>query len=244
MIMSTQLQRLAPVARTVAWPALLGGAAACIAVIALGSLAPGLSPKARWPGLGALALCAGAAFLLDDSAASMLAASPRSLARRRMLRIALALPLLCGVWAASLWYATTSHGAPLGPGTRGALSLQFAAMLTLTLAASAMTLRVMADEHGGWTAIVVPVALLGAVMTLPQRWALLAAPGDDAWHAAQQRWTALLALGLLLLIGASRDPVARNLSWRARRTPPATPDEHRARSRNTDQPNRPRSNNA
>jgi hypothetical protein len=208
-IVAARLKRLTPVARTVAWPALLAGAVACGAV-GVASLAPGLSPRARWPGLGALALCTGAAFVLDDAAGATVAASPRSLARRRMLRIALALPLLCGVWAASLSYATTAHGALLGPDARAALSMQFAAMLTLTLAASAIALRVTADAHGGWTAIVVPFTLLGAALTLPKRWALLALPGDDAWHAAQQRWAALLALGVLLLTLASRDPAARN----------------------------------
>ena len=220
MIVEARVKRLAPVARTVAWPALLAGAVACAAVIGVASLAPGLSPWARWPGLGALALCTGAAFVLDDDAGATVAASPRSLARRRMLRIALALPLLCGVWGASLWYATSAHGALLGPDTRAALSVQFAAMLTLTLAASAIALRVTADAHGGWTAIVVPFALLGAALTLPRRWALLAVPGVDAWHAAQQRWAALLALGVLLLALASRDPAARNPRWAARRTLP------------------------
>jgi hypothetical protein len=67
------LTRLTPVARTVAWPPLLAGVLACVAVIGVGSLDG--SPLGRWPGLGALALCTGAAFLLDDAAAVTVARS-------------------------------------------------------------------------------------------------------------------------------------------------------------------------
>jgi len=80
----------------------------------------------------------------------------------------------------------------------------------LTLAASALALRAMPDEHGGWTGAITPVAVLAAALVLPERWTLLALPADTAWHAAQQRWTALLALGLLALAYASREPVTRS----------------------------------
>jgi hypothetical protein len=210
------LKRLAPVVRTVAWPALLAGALACVALVAVAPLAPESSQLGRWPGFGALALCVGAAFLLDDAAGATVGATPTSLARRRLLRVALALPLLCGVWTGSLWYATASDGAWFGPDTRAALSLQFGAMLALTLAASTIALRVMPDEHGGWTGAVVPFAVLGAALALPERWALLTPPGDGAWSAAQQRWAALLALGVITLVWASREPAARSRAWGAR----------------------------
>jgi len=167
-------------------------------------------PVVAFAGFGALALCAGAAFLLDDPAAATVNATPRSLASHRLLRVALALPLLGAVWAGSLWYATAADGAWFGPQTRAALSLQFAAMLTLTLAGSAIALRVMPDEHGGWTGALAPFAIVAAILVSPQRWALLAAPGDSMWHAAQERWAALLAVGLLTLTWANRDPASRS----------------------------------
>lgn len=210
------LLRLTPVARTVAWPALLAGTLACVAVVAAASIAPEWSPLGRWPGLGALALCAGAAFVLDDAAGATVSATPRSLAHRRLQRIALALPLLLAVWAASLWYATTAQGAWFGPDTRLALSVQFAAMLALTLAASAVALRIMPDDHGGWSGALMPFAILTAALLLPERWALLAPPGDDTWAAAQQRWWALLAIGMLTLACASRDPASGHRRWTAR----------------------------
>lgn len=204
-----RLQRLAPAARTVAWSALLAGALGCIGILVLAPLAPGSAPLGGWPGFGALALCAGAAFLLDDAAGATVGATPTSPAQRRLLRVALALPLLCAAWAGSLWYATGADGAWFGPDTRAALSLQFGAMLALTLAASAIALRVMPDEHGGWTGAFVPFAILGAALALPERWALLATPGAGAWDAAQPRWAALLAIGLIALVWASRDPAGR-----------------------------------
>lgn len=215
-MVTAALQRLAPVARTVAWPALLTGVLTCVALVVVAPLAPGSSPLAHWPGFGALALCVGAAFLLDDAAGATVGASPRSLARRRLLRVALALPLLCTAWAGSLWYATAADAAWFGPDTRAALTLQFAAMLTVTLASSAIALRVAPDEHGGWTGALAPFAILTAALVLPDRWALLAAPGDDAWSAAQPRWAALLALGLLTLMWANRDPASRSRRWRTR----------------------------
>lgn len=211
--MTARLQRLAPVMRTVAWPALMAAALACVALVAVAPLAGGFSPFARWPGFGALALCVGAAFLLDDAAGVTVGATPTSLARRRLLRGALALPLLCAVWAGSLWYATAADGARFGPDTRAALSLQFAAMLALTLAVSAVALRAMPEERGGWTGAAAPLAVLSAGLVLPERWALFAAPGSGAWDAAQQRWTVLLVIGLLTLIWASRDPASRRHRW-------------------------------
>ncbi len=215
--MAARVTCLARIARTIAWPALLAGAAACAGVVALAGLTDAMSAQSRWPGLGALALCGGVAFLLDDAAESMLGASPTTLARRRMLRIALALPLACAVWAGSLWYATSLESAPFGPDARQGLSVQFAAMLAVTLGASAAALRLARGERGGWTAVFVLFGLLAAAFYAPQRWALLVGTDDPGWAGAQQRWLVLLALGVLMLAAASRDPAARGARGRAAR---------------------------
>ncbi len=196
---------------------LLATALLCGAVVVLAPLVPGTPPFMRWPGFGALALCIGAALLLDDDAAVTVAASPTSLARRRLLRVGLALPLLGAVWAASLWYATSADGAWYGPSARAALSLQLAAMVALTLAASAVALRAMPGEQGGWSAAAMPLALLGLALALPPRVGLLVQPGDERWHGAQQRWAVLLAIGLVVLLWAGREPSRR----RAVQAPPS-----------------------
>jgi hypothetical protein len=206
---TASLLRLARVARTISWPAPIGGVLACAALVALASSDE--SPVGRWPGFGAMALCAGAAFVLDDAAGAAADATPTSLARRRMLRVALALPLLCAAWAGALWFATPDDGTLFGPDARGGLSLQFAGMLALTFAGSAVALRVVPDGRAGWAGVVAPFVLLGVAYWLPERWTLFAAPGDGQWPASQWRWAALLVLGLLTLAWASRDPADRGL---------------------------------
>ena len=209
------MQRLTPVARTLPWAPLLAGALLCGLLAALVPLLAGTSPLERWPGFGALALCFGAAFVFDDNAAATAAATPTSLAHRRLLRLALGLPLLAVVWAGSLWYATSAEDAPFGPDTRAALSLQFAALLALTLGACAIALRVMPGEQGGGSGAMAPLALLGLALAMPDRIGLLALPADAAWQTAQTRWAIVLAIGLLMLAWAGREPSPR--AWPRRR---------------------------
>lgn len=203
------LARLAPVARTVSWPALAAGSLLCAALAALAPLAPAASALTRWPGIGALALCIGAACLLDDPAGATADATPTSLLRRRLLRIGLALPLLAAIWIGSLWHMTAADDAWFGPAARGALSLQLCALLALTLAGSAAALRIMPDERGGWAGAIVPLAVVAVAFVLPARWTLLALPADSGWHASQLRWAALLAIGLAGFAWASRDRARR-----------------------------------
>lgn len=201
----------APTARTIAWPALLGGGLVGLVLVVAGRLGSAdAAPLARWPGLAALALCLGAAWLLDDAASLTVACTPTPLALRRLMLIALALPLLGGLWAVELWYATGGAGHALfGPAARGALSLEFAAMLTFALAVSALALRVMPESRGGFAGIVAPFALLTLAAALPARWTLLALPGDGAWTASHLRWAAILAVGVLILAWTSREPRPR-----------------------------------
>lgn len=208
MTITARAQRLLPVARTIAWVPLLAGAALCIAAAILPPLLSHSSAMARWPGYGALGLCAGAAFLLDDPASNIVAATPTSLARRRLLRVALALPLLGAVWAASLWYATSAPNTAFGPQTRAGLCVQFAALLALTLAAAALVLRFMPGEQSGWIGAAIPFSLLGLALAMPERFPLLAFPGGEEWHTAQQHWIALLAIGLVAFAWSVCEPSA------------------------------------
>jgi hypothetical protein len=206
--MAMRLQRFVPLARTIAWPALLAGAFACVTAAVAATLLSGAAVRGYWPGFGGLALCASMAFVLDDPAAVAAGATPTSLVRRRLLRIALALPLPAAAWAASLWVATAADGAAFGAGTRAALSVQVAAVLALTLAASALALRRFPDERRGVAGAAVPLLVVGAASLLPERLALVVGSGDPRWEAAQHRWWGLLVVGILAFAWASRDPGA------------------------------------
>ena len=196
-----------PTARTIGWPALLAGAAVGLGLLGAGRLGlADAAPLAHWPGMAALALCLGAAWLLDDPSTATVASTPTPLALRRLVRLALALPPLGALWALELWYATGGSGAGLfGPASRGALSLEFAAMLALTLAAAALALRVQPEGRGSWAGIGAVFGLLALATVLPARFTLLALPGDGAWAASHLRWAAILAAGMLVLAWTSRE---------------------------------------
>lgn len=96
---------------------------------------------ARWPGWAAVALAAGTAGLLEDPARHATAASPTPLPLRRAVRLAAGLPIVLVAWIAVLALATTGVGAPYVPAARLGLTLQAAALITVTLAAGAAFLR-------------------------------------------------------------------------------------------------------
>ena len=194
-----------PTARTIGWPALLAAAAVGLGLLVAGRLGlADAAPLAHWPGMAALALCLGAAWLLDDPSTATVASTPTPLALRRLVCLALALPPLGARWALELWYATGDR-ALFGPGTRGALSLEFAAMLAAGLAAAALALRVQPEGRGCWAGIMTVFGLLVLAIVLPARFTLLALPGDGAWAASHLRWAAILAAGVLVLAWTSRE---------------------------------------
>ena len=153
-------------------------------------------------GVAAL-LALGAAFLLDDAAADVLASSPTSLAWRRASRL-LAGALLVGLpWVGALLTATARNdGLPVL-----ALCLEFGALLALGLGAAAGLARWADAGEPGLLAAPLLAGLLLALLRLPERWALVVGPGP-AWDPAHQRWAALLAAAALVLVLCMRDPAA------------------------------------
>lgn len=156
-------------------------------------------------GVAAL-LALGAAFLLDDAAADTLASSPTSLAWRRSSRLVV-VALLAGVpWALAVaWVSARAEGLPVA-----GLTVEFAAVLAVSLAAAAGIARWTDNRDPGVLAAPVTLGLLLAITRLPQRWTLLAGPGP-AWAAAHQRWAVVLAAAVLVLLWCNLDPA---------RTPP------------------------
>lgn len=158
--------------------------------------------------LAAIALCAGAAFTLDDAAATITESAPTSRLFRRLLRVALVAPLAAGLWTALLAYA--------GEDPRTAVTVELAALLGVTLAAAALAVPFVPDGRSGLAAtpaVLVFVAL--AALALPDGWTLFASgPNDPVWVSSHGRWAAVLVFGLLGFLHASRDPGRRPLRRR------------------------------
>jgi hypothetical protein len=148
---------------------------------------------------GALTLSLALAAILDDPAAETAGATPPSLLVRRALTLALALPVVAIAWLALVWIGAE------GSSRSGALTLQLAALVLVTLALATVL------PHGSQLAgpLVVLTFLTGlaaAGASTAVAWTLAPHPGDERWIAT---WAAVSATAGLALLLASRDPARR-----------------------------------
>jgi hypothetical protein len=156
-----------------------------------------------------LLLALGSGYVLDDGAASTLAASPTGLARRHWLRIGVAAAIVAPLWTVALIRLLLS--APAGERwTVGlGLTVELAAAIAVVLAIAALGRRLGFDQPGIFTT----PALLAAVLllaTLTSRAPMLVGPGPQ-WTGTHLRWAGILIGATGLLLAAVRDPAAR---WR------------------------------
>lgn len=161
----------------------------------------------------AIILASSACFVVDDDAADVLASSPATLVRRRLLRIGVGAGLVAVPWAFAL-SAVESRG--IGDIPVLAMTFELATLLVVGVAAAVALERWRGLRDPGVAAspLVFVLALLAS--RLPERWALFA-PAHNSWTAAHLRWAVLLAAGALLFAWCTRDPAARSLV----RRPPA-----------------------
>lgn len=161
-----------------------------------------------------LALSSG--YVLDDSAAVTLQASPYSLARRLWLRVSCAAAVVVPLWTALLaCYLSTAPADDrwaLGLG----LTVELAAALTV-LWAVAVWGRRLDFEHPGIITTPALLALLLLAGSIPQA-PMLVGSGAE-WTPAHLRWLGVLVGATCVLVTAMRDPAAR---WRS-------PDHHPSR---------------
>jgi hypothetical protein len=156
-----------------------------------------------------LLLALGSGYVLDDSAAVTLQASPYGLARRLGLRIGCAVAVVVPLWAALL--ARYLPSAPAGD--RWALGLgltvELAAVLTVIWAVAASGRR-RGFEHPG---IITTPALLASLLVASsiRQAPMLVGPGSP-WTPAHLRWSGVLVGAACVLAAAMRDPAAR---WRS-----------------------------
>jgi hypothetical protein len=165
-----------------------------------------------------LLLALGSGYVLDDSAAVTLQASPYSLARRLWLRIGCAAAVVVPLWTAVL--ARFLPSAPAGDRWAVGLGLtaELAAALTVIWAVAVWGRR-HGFEHPGIITTPALVAALLLAASIPQA-PMLVGSGAQ-WTAAHLRWSGILVGATCVLVAGMRDPAAR---WRS-------PDHHPGRER-------------
>lgn len=215
--LSLRAPALRPTVQSMSWLPLLGAAA--IAGVAMWLIDPAGDEVAALTALRltAFLLAAGAAFALDDPAATTLASSPTALSVRRWHHL---MPL--GLAWAALWAVALATANALG-GDGGisvaAPTLEAAGMLTLALAVAAIAMPYVPEGRGGIVAgPALTLAMLGALVaqTLHPGLATLfpLSPTASEWGASHARWALLLVASTVAIVIASLDP--------ARRSPGAT----------------------
>ena len=196
-----------PVTRAVSWGPLAGGCVTALALVVwLRTRDAGTAGLIGGLRIGAVLLAAGAAFALDDAAATTLASSPTPLSARRSLRLALTVGACLAAWTALLGIAGVPTHAAAG------LSVEAAGMLAVALAAASVAGPWIGNGLGGLAGGPTLVSFLLAAMIVQQhwpRWALLAFPGTPAWEAAHARWLVLAGAGSALVALAALDPARR-----------------------------------
>ena len=140
-------------------------------------------------------LVAGVLAVYDDAAAAQVAALPVPLSRRTGPRILFASTIVTVPVGALAWFARLPVGAIL---------LEAAALLALVTAACLLLAQAGVLEPS-MTAGIGLLLAPAAMYLLPERAALLVAPGPN-WAQAHERWAFLLALGTLTVVVAVRDP--------------------------------------
>jgi hypothetical protein len=212
-----------PAARSARWqPMLAAGALGGILAFvqtrdpcARSGAPPCLDPSARLTALrvAALLLAVGAAFLLDDPAEESTAHLPTPRWLVRALRVALALPAMALVWAATVRVALPPRPDP-SPYPVGALTLEAGALVAAGLAIAAAAAALVPEGLGGVAAGPVVLALVGAALLLPERFQPFVGPAHPRWRDAHEQWALAGAAALALLAWASRDRWRRR--WLAR----------------------------
>lgn len=185
-------------ARAVRWGPMGGAvAASSVLITALGRGASTLPLQ-----MTAFLLGAAAAFAVDDPAGESLAVSPRSLWSRRVVRLAVVVPVT-GI----MWFLALLADPPESVGDGLALTATSAGFLGLGLGAAAAGCRVAGWTLGGTIAgpsLVVTVILSS---TLPPAWRPL--PTGDVpggFPVICARWAVAALIGLVALRLASADP--------------------------------------
>lgn len=178
-----------PTARVLGWGPPLW--AAIPAAVYVGTEAPGafIDYRVQVLRIGALLLCLGSAFILDDPTEETIGHVPMPLVLRRGLRVLLLAPFLAGAWTALVLIAgrvATKDGGPLPAGD---LTLEAATLLVIALCAACLAARFTSDRLGGVVGAPIVLACVALAMFLPaDHKLLLSSVADPRWTSVHELW--------------------------------------------------------
>ncbi len=186
---------------------------ALLAVAAL-TAAPAVITAARGGSDFSLALVAAAvlggagfAYAVDDDAAVVLAASPITLARRRAIRILVALLVVVIAWELVVAVAASADSFDHVPFADLAVEAFTAAGIAIAVATA--TTRRGSVEKNGIAGVGAAVLVMLMVTTMAQKYAWLPQVGQPQHH---DRWLWIAAAAWAIAGYASRDPAHRSVS--------------------------------
>jgi hypothetical protein len=202
-----QLREAAPaLTRAVRWQPVPAAVVVAALVLWWRSDRPPTAGDAVWmPRMVALLLAVALSFALDDRTRTTLGGVPAPPWWRAAVRLVVAgVPALVAWVVALVW---VDHRVDVGVPVAG-LCLEAATLAAVAVAASAALARWRDIPEPG--AVVAPAVLVSSLvlLQLPPRFALAVSPGPE-WAAAHRRWAVLLAVAVVVVTAALRDPAAR-----------------------------------
>ncbi|GIF76135.1 hypothetical protein [Asanoa siamensis] len=201
-----------PAIRAVRWLPPVGGLLVGYAMVGLPAAVSGpSSPELLVILLRLAAVCAGLAvgFLLDDPSRPTTLTSPTPAWLPLAARLGAGAVVLAAWWWATLATALAAAGPASVVLPRGDLTLETAAVVAVAVAAGTLVWRRSARGSVGLVAAPVFLAAVVVAALLPDRVALLAAPGAPTWDAAHDRWmVVLIGAGTGALLAATWSPVS------------------------------------
>lgn len=210
---------LRPTARAISWHPPLWAAGLALLYVAMEARSGYIDYRITVLRVGALLLCMGAAFVLDDVTEETIGHVPTPLLMRRGLRIGLLVSLLAVAWAVMLKIAGDVGPREGGPMPAGDLTLEAATLLAIAFCAASLGTRFTADRLGGVAAAPIVLGLVAIALFVPENQAMiLGGPSYPRWADAHEWWRAVLVAATVGFVWLNRTSGSHRPTSRLRAT--------------------------